>query len=68
MFQIYDKDKVRLKIWTKDNHHEAIETESEKISFRSNSKCLKTKPCLFDLYHPDGCLLSVLTCTYIHKK
>jgi hypothetical protein len=68
MFQIYDKDKVRLKIWTKDNPHEAIEIESDKIACGSNSKCLKTNPCLSDLYHPDGCLLSDLTCTYFRKK
>ena len=69
MFQIHDKDKVKLKLWTKDNtNEEPMGEKNETKSRTSNVNCIKTKSCLFDLYHPNGCLLDDLTCTYIHKK
>ncbi len=69
MFQIHDKDKVRLKLWTNDNQDEKVmEQKKDSKSCMNKSNCIKTKSCLFYLYHPNGCLLSDFTCTYIHKK
>ena len=80
MFQIVDKDKVKLKIWTATNIKEDMDSCSEMDDAHNSTshacattsnldnKCLKTKTCLFDLYHPDGCLLNDLTCSYIHNK
>lgn len=55
MFSIIDKDKVKLKLWTKNE-------------VDLNRKEFKTKQCLFFLYHPDGCLLDDESCQYKHSK
>ena len=72
MFQIFDKDKVTLKIWTENGVTLTTRSEcdfkSSQITKKLENKCLKTKPCLFNLYHPNGCLLNDLNCDYIHNK
>jgi hypothetical protein len=54
MFSIVDKDKVKLKLWKKND---AISSRKE----------FKTKTCLFYLYHPGGCLLDNQSCQYKHS-
>jgi tRNASer (uridine44-2'-O)-methyltransferase len=55
LFEIVNKDKVKIKI-------------SKPVINESTSKYLKTKECLFEMYHPNGCLLSNIECSFIHLK
>jgi hypothetical protein len=54
MFKIFNKDKVKLKLWTKNDANK-------------NRKEFQTKQCLFFLYHPNGCLLNNESCQYKHS-
>ena len=55
LFEIVDKDCIKLRIEHVDNSK-----NKDKLKF------LKTKKCLFEIYHPDGCLLDSNTCCFIH--
>ena len=83
LFAVFDKDKVKLKVWNsnkpacesppakiqKPNEIERFSRKpsNNKISKTSNSVThLKTKQCLFDLWHPDGCILKEDECDFIH--
>lgn len=52
MFQVYEGDRVKLRI-------ELIETKKPEM--------LRMRRCLFDEYHPDGCFLSSDQCTFKHE-
>ena len=54
LFEVADKDYIQLRIIQNNN-------TKDKLKF------LKTKNCLFDLYHPNGCLLDSKECLFIHK-
>jgi len=54
LFEIINKDKVKIKI-------------SKPVNDSAN-KNLKTKECLFEIYHPNGCLLLNNECSFIHLK
>lgn len=53
LFEIVDKDKVKIKIYTQIK--------------QSVNKHLKTKECMFEIFHPNGCLQSESECSFIHK-
>lgn len=62
---MFDKDKVRIKIWKPncaDNANKKLKTSDK------NTKIYKkTKKCLFIMYHPQGCLLTSESCSYKHN-
>lgn len=59
LFEVYDKDNVRLRV-IDVNTFAALDEEKKKV--------LKTKRCPFDQYHPNGCLLKHQDCYFFHEK
>ena len=57
LFEVVDKDFIKLRIKQMD-----ISKDKEKLKF------IKTKICLFDAFHPDGCLLDSNQCCFIHNE
>lgn len=57
------------------NNHQLFETfNNDQVKIRvkqadlNDKKYLKTKQCLFELYHPNGCLLAESDCLFLHKN
>lgn len=78
LFMTFDQDKVKLKAWSsskskeiesQDNDGPATKAKRVKLEKKPDSvgSRLKTKQCLFDLMHPDGCLLREEECSFIHS-
>jgi tRNASer (uridine44-2'-O)-methyltransferase len=57
LFEIVEKDYIKLRIEQVDNKKN-----------KDMLKFIKTKQCLFDLYHPNGCLLESIQCCFIHSQ
>lgn len=63
-----------IKTLIKNNHQlfETFNNDQVKIRIKqaelNEKKYFKTKQCLFELYHPNGCLLNHLDCFFIHKN
>jgi tRNASer (uridine44-2'-O)-methyltransferase len=55
LFEVVDNDFIKLRV-------EQIDKSGDKMKF------FKTKNCLFDLYHPNGCLLESSKCCFVHKS
>jgi tRNASer (uridine44-2'-O)-methyltransferase len=60
LFSFVNKNEIRIKIWNVNSINNIDENEIK--------KCLKTKQCLFELYHPNGCLLNDQNCLFIHQN
>jgi hypothetical protein len=45
-----------------------IKKKKKTSNFNDKKIFLKTKRCLFDLYHPNGCFLSEDQCSFIHQS
>ena len=58
LFDVYDKENVRLRILNADMF-KGLDEEKMKV--------LKTKRCSFDQYHPDGCILKNEDCYFYHE-
>ncbi|CAK8686225.1 unnamed protein product [Clavelina lepadiformis] len=53
---------VQLRDWS-------VEERAPRKRKRLNSmKCLRTKPCWFEVNHPDGCPRSAQSCTFLHHN
>lgn len=59
LFEVYDRDKVRLRRITALVIND-LDEEKRKL--------LKTKWCPFDQYHPNGCLLDNENCYFLHLE
>lgn len=60
LFLVENKDQLRLKNPDNQDDNKRNPKQDKKIY-------AKTKQCLFDLYHPDGCLLDEKDCLFLHK-
>ena len=58
LFEIVNKDKVRIKIYNANKNNNE----------NSNKQHLKTKDCMFELFHPNGCYQQDSECSFIHKN
>ena len=73
LFEVIDRDKVKLKIWRKNNEEQTnianiANISKNKIVKKSNKPVsIKTKQCLFDLLHPNGCWLKNEDCNFLHQ-
>ena len=56
LFEIVNKDKVRIKIYKPNNNND------------NTKQYLKTKVCMFELFHPNGCYQQDSECSFIHKN
>jgi len=72
LFEMYERESVKLRMpkQTSELMSEPAQIRKKKKTSSSNDKkiFLKTKHCLFDLYHLNGCLLSEDQCSFIHQS
>ncbi|CAF0878614.1 unnamed protein product [Brachionus calyciflorus] len=59
---VFEKDFIRIR-------NQIIDTNSNNKRKKTDKKIyVKTKPCLFYLYHPNGCILDEKECLFLHDK
>jgi tRNASer (uridine44-2'-O)-methyltransferase len=70
VFQVFEKDRIVIRNLIGASNNDNVKNWRQKPKDKKDEKVqyLKTKNCLFDTYHPNGCLLPDGKCDFIHQK
>jgi tRNASer (uridine44-2'-O)-methyltransferase len=70
LFEIYERENVKLRLPKQacqlKEQTTQIKKKKKTNNLSENKSFFKTKRCLFDFYHPNGCFLTEDQCSFIH--